>query len=243
MRQRWSRAEPPELVVHDAPSECAYLDGQLATLPMRLPARALSPTELDARLAAGDRRHGPFLYRPTCEACRACEAIRIPVAELTSKRAHRRILKRGDGILRAELGRPIVDAARLALYEKHKVERDLAIDSTTRLDARAYQAFLVDTCAHSYELRLFDGTHLVAVSIFDRGATAMSAVYCLWDPDYADLSVGTYAVLKQVELCRAWGITHLYLGLYVANNAHMSYKARFLPNERLIDGVWTRFDR
>ena len=37
------------------------------------------------------------------------------------------------------------------------------------------------------------------------------------------------------------GERHLYLGLYIADNVHMSYKSRFQPNERLIDGRWVRF--
>ncbi len=228
--------------MHDAPHRCPYLPDRDATLPMRLPARALGPEELDARLAEGDRRHGPFLYRPSCAPCVACEAIRLPVQELTSRRAHRRILARGDAVFRVELGPPLVDAARLELYEKHKRERDLVADSGARLDARGYRGFLVDSCAETYELRFYDGKTLAAVAVLDRGARAMSAVYCLWDPAYARLSLGTYSILKHVELCRRWDLTHLYLGLYIEDNPHMSYKARFRPHERRIAGAWIRFD-
>jgi arginine-tRNA-protein transferase len=35
----------------------------------------------------------------------------------------------------------------------------------------------------------------------------------------------------------------VYLGLYVAENAHLRYKAGFLPHERRIDGEWRRFHR
>ena len=52
-----------------------------------------------------------------------------------------------------------------------------------------------------------------------------------------------YSILKQVELCRAWGLRYLYLGLYVADCRSMAYKAGYLPHERLLDGEWVRFDR
>jgi arginine-tRNA-protein transferase len=48
-------------------------------------------------------------------------------------------------------------------------------------------------------------------------------------------------VLKQIGLCRQWGLRYLYLGLYVAGNRPWPYKARYTPHERLIDGAWQRF--
>lgn len=211
-------------------------------MPMRLPSRVLTPGELDARLAEGDRRHGPFLYQPTCADCAACEAIRLPVGEVRSRRAHRRVLQRGDRVFRTELGAPEVDDARLALYEKHKTLRGLASEPGRVLDRRGYEAFLVERCVPAFELRCFDGERLAAVTVIDRGEEALSAVYCLWDPDYAALGLGTYAILKQLELGARLGVRWLYLGLYIADNPHMSYKARFLPHERRIDGAWVRFE-
>ncbi len=208
---------------------------------MRLPSRMLSPVELDQRLAEGDRRHGAFLYRPSCDACAACEAIRLPVAELRSRRSHRRVLAKGDAVFRVELGPPVVDDARLALYEKHKALRGLSTEAGKTLDRRGYEAFLVERCVPSFEMRYFDGERLAAVAVVDRGREALSAVYCLWDPDYERLGLGTYSILKQVELARRMGLRWLYLGLYIEDNAHMSYKARFVPNERLVDGRWVRF--
>lgn len=208
---------------------------------MRLPSRMLSPVELDQRLAEGDRRHGAFLYRPSCDACAACEAIRLPVADVRSRRSHRRVLAKGDAVFRAELGPPVVDEARLALYEKHKALRGLSTEAGKTLDRRGYEAFLVERCVPSFEMRYFDGERLAAVAVVDRGREALSAVYCLWDPDYERLGLGTYSILKQVELARRMGLRWLYLGLYIEDNAHMSYKARFVPNERLVDGRWVRF--
>jgi len=209
---------------------------------MRLPSRALSPEELDRRLAEGDRRHGPFLYRPQCPGCRSCEAIRLPIASFSFTKSHRRVLRKGDAALSVEIGDPIADEERLALYDKHKRKRDLMSNSGEPLDLKGYEGFLVDRCVRSFELRYLHEGQLVGVAVTDRGASTLSAVYCLWDPDYARLSLGTYSILKQVELCRRWGMSHLYLGLYVQDNEHMRYKARFRPHERLVDGSWCSFD-
>lgn len=242
VQPRWTDRWPRELVVYDSPHPCPYIDGRQARLPMRLPSRALTPPELDARLAEGDRRHGPFLYRPRCPSCAACEAIRIPVRDFAFRKSHRRVLNRGDRTLRVEIGDPVADERRLALYDAHKRGRDLVSGSGEPLDLKGYEGFLVDRCVQSFELRYHLGDELIGVAVTDRGERALSAVYCFWDPAYAKLSLGTYSILKHVELGREWGVEHVYLGLYVGDNDHMRYKARFRPHERLVGGRWQRFE-
>lgn len=241
MHARWTGERPRELIVYDALHPCPYIEGQRARLPMRLPTRALAPDELDERLDGGDRRHGPFLYRPSCPDCQACEAIRLDVTDFDFTKSHRRVLRKGDRALTIEIGDPVADQERLALYDKHKRGRDLVSGAGEPLDLKGYEGFLVDRCVRSFELRYRHGDTLVGVAVTDRGEKSLSAVYCLWDPDYSHLSVGTYSILKQVELCRYWGMRYLYLGLYIGNNEHMKYKARFVPHERRIDGAWRRY--
>lgn len=231
---------PPELVVYDRPSRCPYLPGRVARMPLRLPARTLEPAELDERLALGDRRQGLVLYRTRCPGCQACEPIRIDVARFTPSRTHRRTLKIGDDALDLEVGVPTLERSRVDLYNKHKEGRGLA-DGQEPIDLDGYADFLVNTCCESVEFRYSVSDKLVGISIADRGAEGLSAVYCYYDPTYAHLSIGTYSILKQLEFCKQWGLRYLYLGLYIADSSTMRYKARFLPHERLIEGVWREF--
>jgi arginine-tRNA-protein transferase len=78
--------------------------------------------------------------------------------------------------------------------------------------------------------------------VCDRGKQSISAVYTFFDPLLKSDSLGTYSILKQVEYCAANRLKYLYLGYYVQNSPHMQYKSRFVPNERLIDGSWVRFE-
>lgn len=232
-------------IVYDELDRCPYLPGRVARLPLRVPARPLTPAELDGALDAGDRRQGVFLYRPTCPSCRACEAIRVPVLDFRPSATHRRILRRGDETFRVAIGTPVADEARAALYMRHKWERGLCTvdDADDRPDVDTYAAFLVETCCPSIEFAIWHGDRLVAVAVSDAGADALSAVYCCFDPDYSRYSLGTYAILKQWQYCLEQRMSHLYLGLYVEQSAHLAYKALFLPHERRIDGVWQRFER
>ena len=144
------------------------------------------------------------------------------------------------------LARPELDAERLRLYERHKRERGLSAPGAAPIRPQAYRRFLVDTCVDSYELRYLHEGQLIGVAIVDRGESALSAVYCCYDPSAASalkLSLGTYSIMRQVALAQRWGLRYLYLGLYIADNASMAYKACFRPHERRIDGEWVSFER
>ncbi|HVJ15643.1 MAG TPA: arginyltransferase [Polyangiaceae bacterium] len=234
---------PPEVVVYDEPQTCPYLDGKTAVLPLRVPTRMLRASEFDQRLEQGDRRQGMFLYRTACPSCRACEPIRLDTETFTPNRSQRRVLARGDAELRVEIGTPVADARRVELYNLHKELRRLG-DSQTGIDLDGYREFLVMTCCDSFEMRYLDKSGaLIGVALVDRGSAALSAVYCYYDPSVPKVSLGTYSILKQIELCRSWNLRYLYLGLYIADCDRMRYKSRFLPHERLIDGRWVEYGR
>jgi leucyl-tRNA---protein transferase len=237
-----SDCDPPEWLVYDEPGPCAYLPGLTARLPLRLPLRPLDGDELARRLEAGERRQGLLLYRPSCPTCQRCQALRLDVQAFTPSRTQRRIWRRGDALLETRLGRPQVTPERVTLYNRHKVERGLLVHDE-RLDAAGYREFLVESCTETIELSYRYRGRLVGVGVADRARDGLSAVYYYFDPLYGRLSPGTYSILKQVALCREWGLRYLYLGLYVVGCAAMAYKATFFPHERLIDGTWQSFDR
>jgi len=233
--------QPPELIVYDREQPCPYLPNRISRLPLRLPSRPLSREELADRLERGDRRQGYVLYRPTCPKCRACEPIRLPVNDYELTNAQRRILKRGDQKLTVRLGPAVVDRRRVEIYNTHKLLRGLQ-DGQPPIDEDGYRDFLVASCCDTFELAYYQNERLIGVAICDRAADSLSAVYCCYDPAYQRFSIGTYSILKQLELCREWGLSYLYLGLYIADCETMIYKARFLPHERRLRGHWVRFE-
>ena len=235
-------ASPPELVVHDAPSPCPYLEDRTARLPLRLPVRRLRPRELDVRLAAGDRRQGLLLYRTACPTCAACEPIRIDVLAFNPGRTQRRIYRRGETEIETELGPLDATAEKVALYNRHKRLRNLT-SGERRIDLDAYTSFLGESCCDSFEMRYRVAGKLIGLAVVDRSSTALSAVYCYFDPSLEHLSPGVYSILKQIELCKRWGLRHLYLGLYIADCASMAYKRSYLPHERLLGGQWVTVER
>ncbi len=210
-------------------------------MPLRLPIRPLQPNEFDERLARGDRRHGVAMYTPSCPQCHACEPIRLRISDFVPSKTHRRTLNRGDRILSMEMGPPVLSQSRVQLYEKHLHERKLAFADHPPMTMSRYRGFIVDRFCDTFEIRLLLENKLVAVAVTDRGKKSLSAHYTFYDPTHSHLSLGTYAILKQVQLARARRMKFLYLGLYIEKNASMRYKTRFHPHERLVGGKWTRF--
>ena len=83
---------------------------------------------------------------------------------------------------------------------------------------------------------------LLAVSLTDVLSDGLSMVYSFFDPEMAERSLGTFMILDQIARARALGLPYLYLGYWVAGSRKMDYKARFLPQERLLAPGWVRVD-
>jgi arginyl-tRNA--protein-N-Asp/Glu arginylyltransferase len=234
---------PPEIVVRDEEDVCVYLPGRRARQPLRQPIRRLTAAEFDTRLAAGDRRAGSLLYNQACPSCAECQAIRVDVGAFAPSRSQRRAQAKGDGAVTVELGPIVVDDTRIALYRAHEHGRGLDHGGGPPIDALGYESFFAHSCVEGLEVRYLVGGELRGVAITDRGARSLSAVYTFWDPAYAALALGTYSILTQIALARAWDLDWLYLGLAVRENRSMAYKLAFMPHERRVGGAWQRFSR
>ncbi len=232
---------PPEVVVLDEAEPCTYLPDRTARQPLRMPIRFLSRSELDARLDAGDRRYGRFLYHQKCPKCRACEALRVDAPAFQPSRTQRRVKAKGDALFCVEVGPVVCDDERVELFSKHETDRGLRRRSEP-INLEGYARFLVDSCVEGFEVRYLRDGALCGVAIVDRGDDALSAVYTYYDPALEKASPGVYSILTEIELCRRWGLRWLYLGLYVEACKELAYKAQYLPHERRIEGVWTRFE-
>ncbi|WP_153555719.1 arginyltransferase [Roseimaritima sediminicola] len=229
------------IVIQDSLQPCPYLADQVARMPLQWPQRTYNAADVDAFLAAGYRRSGAFLYRTQCPRCQACEPTRVLVDEYQPSRSQRRVLRRGDRDLEVEVVPAMVDRRHIELFNLHRNQRGLG-GELEDIDQMSYRAFLVDTFCQTVEFQIKREGRLVAVAVTDVGHDGVSAVYTYFDPACSRYSLGTYAILKQLQWCRQMAAAYLYLGLYVAENPHLNYKAVYGPQQRLIDGVWQRFD-
>lgn len=229
------------VVVDATPHACPYLEGQRATLPLELPMDAVTPSEFDLLLEQGYRRSGPFVYRPRCGSCQACQALRVPVARFAPSRSQRSASRKNTDVM-VEVGAAQADARRVALYNRHKRMRGLD-QGEGSIDVRSYAQAYVESCTNTLEVRYLVDDELIALSILDVGKNSVSSVYHCFEPTESHRSLGVFSVCREIELCAEMGLDWYYLGLWVEDCARLAYKAQYHPHERLVNGVWHAFDR
>ncbi len=191
-------------------------------------------------MAKGFRRSGDKVYTPFCPACSACESIRIPASEFKPSKSQRRIETKGQKHFHVT-HTTMPEPGSYELYEKYinLRHKDGAMypPDESQFNSIAYCSWL-----KSIYINLWDGETLVGVAITDMLPTALSAVYTFFDPDYQDLSPGTFAILAQIKACSRYKREHLYLGYQVDRCNKMNYKSKFVPHERLSDGEWVKYE-
>ncbi len=224
------------------PHPCPYLPGQLAR-------NAVTEAHWshDIHVASelnrqGFRRSGEFLYRPQCEGCAACQALRIRVRDFRPSRSQRRVLQKNRDLRIVELGSIDNDAC-FELFQGYIDERH-AGGSMHPANREDYRRFLgrPPSEATGYAGVADPDNHLLAVLVYDRLDDGLSDVFSFYSQDAAARSLGTWMVLMSIELAREQGLPYVYPGFYIASCRKMAYKARFGAMEVLHEGQWQPFE-
>lgn len=226
-------------VFHTGEHACGYWPERSARDLVLDPRDARLPQLYPLALGWGFRRSGDIVYRPHCRGCRACVAVRIPVAEFAPDRSQRRCLARNADVVMRVLPAQRTDE-QLALYRRYLVARHPGggMDDHGGVE---FDQFLVGSWSQGRFLELRDGAshRLLAVAVTDLvGDDALSAVYTFYDPDARARGLGTLAILRQLQWARREGRRHLYLGYWIAGHDKMDYKRRFRPLEAFDGRGW-----
>lgn len=218
------------------PHSCSYLPEQEATTLFVDPRTPMSSGLYSQLSLLGFRRSGSHLYRPNCSNCSACIPARVPVDRFEAKRSQRRALRRNSDIEVRELD-DISGDEPFELYRRYIEERhhdgDMYPPSRDQ-----YQSFLSAEWGVTRFYGMFLEGRLVGVAVADLIDDGLSAIYTFYDPDLDDRSLGTFAVLWQIEATREMGLDYVYLGYWIKQCQKMAYKIQYRPLELYINGSW-----
>ena len=207
---------------------------------MATPSHLIDRNTYSDLVRAGFRRSGVFTYRPYCDACSECVPVRIPVALLEPNRSQRRALARHADLVAAQTSLAFHEE-HYALYQRYQAERHTG-GGMDRDNRDQYSHFLLQTHVDSRLIEFREGGVLRMASIMDMLPDGISSVYTFYDPQLPHASLGTYAILWQLLLCRELALPYLYLGYWIRGSRKMAYKANFRPLEGLFQGQWRRLE-
>lgn len=220
------------------PHDCSYLEGQQATTLFIDPRQKISP-ELYTHLSLiGFRRSGDHIYRPHCARCNACIASRIPVTAFKRSKSQKRVWRRNADI-RFEETDDIFDSQTFDVYCRYIRARHSDGDMFPP-DETQYRSFLNNGLGNTRYFRMMSNDELLGVMVSDQMQDGLSAIYTFYEPTEEARSLGTLAVLFQIELTKQLGLDHVYLGYWIQSCQKMNYKAKFKPLELLVGGQWQR---
>lgn len=232
-------ASAQQLAFYATPAhECSYLPERRAVTLFADPHTPMSNALYSDLARYGFRRSGAYVYRPRCQGCDACLAVRIPVAEFRPDRSQRRIWERNRD-LELTVREGTFEEEHFALYRRYTHARHpgggMDSDSPSQ-----YRQFLLSNWADTRFVEFRKDGRLLAVAVVDCLFDALSAVYTFFEPDERSRGLGVLAVLWQIGEARRLGLPWVYLGYLIEECPKMSYKVRYRPLEAFIKGSWQR---
>ena len=219
---------------------CSYLEDKEEQLLVFVDETQESNQHYDLLLGAGFRRSGEQIYRPHCPSCKACQSIRIPVKEFLPSRSQKRILKQNQDI-QVKLSRHN-KAEYYPLYERYINNRHQD-GSMYPASPQQYNSFISCNWNEPLYIEFYHREELVGVAITDELEQGLSALYTFFEPDLSNRSIGTLAILQQINTAREMNKEFLYLGYQVDDCTKMNYKNRFFPHQRFFANKWHQYSK
>lgn len=218
------------------PHPCSYLDDKQATTVFIDPDIAVDVSLYSELADLGFRRSGPHIYRPHCQACKACIAVRIPVHQFKASRTQRKIINRNKSLQVEEIDAIHNDEC-YDLYHRYISLRhsDGDMFPPTR---EQYESFLTKEMNSTHFFGFRDDSNLLAVAVTDQMDNGLSAIYTFYEPTMEKRSFGSFGILWQIEKAKSLGLDYLYLGYWIRDCQKMSYKTNFRPLQMLINQQW-----
>lgn len=216
---------------------CSYLPDQAARSQVAAPTHLIDTEIYGDLVQKGFRRSGLFTYRPHCDHCTACLPVRVDAAHFQPSRSQRRVWKRQPELAARTTGLRW-DDEHFELYQRYQMHRHPGAGMDDDMQTQ-YRQFLLTSRVDTrlVEFRDTDGK-LKMLSVIDVLPDGLSAVYTFFEPD-APGSLGTWAILWQIEQCRRLELPWLYLGYWIEESRKMTYKSAFRPQQLLRAGSWT----
>ncbi len=225
-----------------APSPCPYLAGQYER-KVFTHLIGHDAKDLNSQLSHGGfRRSQNIAYRPACDRCKACVSVRVQVADFEWSRSFRKTLTYNRDVS-TRIVKAKATSEHYSLFREYVDTRhsEGGMADMTVLD---FAAMIDETTAESkmVEFRLnassISNGELIGAALIDVLNDGYSMIYSFYSPSHVKRSLGTLMILDTIARAHAKAQKFVYLGYWISGSPKMSYKARFLPQQRLGPDGW-----
>ena len=190
----------------------------------------MSPGELDAYLDRAWFRMGQMIF--TCQfLCFGGELYsaiwtRLDLKKYRFRKSLKKLLKKNSKRFRVLVRRAIFNDEKEMLYQEHKARFEGYIADTLRESLHGEAKYNI---YNTWEICVYDGNRLIAVSFFDIGGNSIASIMGLFDPSYSKHSLGFYTMLLEIIVGQQNEKVYYYPGYVVPGYQRFDYKLRIGP--------------
>lgn len=215
---------------------CSYLDNKWATTLFADPKYQIDADLYSKLSRLGFRRSGKHYYRPSCAACNACIAVRIPVEKFQISRSQKRNYSKNQD-LQVNITPPVFKQDHFRLYQRYINERHHDGDMYPPT-LNQYETFLLEARETTFFAEILLNQKIIGVAVTDILNDGLSAIYTYFDPTLHKRALGVFSILWQIEEAKRRNLPYLYLGYWIKGCGKMSYKINYRPLEVFIKDHW-----
>jgi arginine-tRNA-protein transferase len=199
----------------------------------------LLPEELDAYLARGWYRMGQSIFTThyLCFGEQFFSAIwiRLELGGHAFSKSQRKLMRRNGQRFRVHYQPAEINREKELLYQRYRRQFRGTLAPNLQeslLDGEEFNIY------QTLECQILDGDQLVGLSFFDLGRDSAASIMGVYDPNYADFSLGYYTMLLEIAYCLEQGLQYYYPGYVVPGYDRFDYKLRIGPVEYLNLEQW-----
>jgi len=235
MNEELDLLNPPSTDFSMLDYDCAYIPTNKVRMNYKYVSRA-NKRFTTAVIARGWRRFGKYFFHPVCHGCSECKSIKIDAQNYHYTKSQKKSIKR-NADTQIIVQKPSLSQAHIDLYNKyHEFKHQKDNWSHRNISQKEYHENFVDGAFDfGKEVLYIKDNKLIGVDLIDVLDDGISSIYFYYDPDYANLSLGTYSLLYQVKLANILELRWIYLGYWVDGCKAFAYKTNFKP-QKILDG-------
>ncbi len=213
--------------------ECSYFDEEVSDIRYRY-LHSCTKDDYQNMLEHGWRRFGKMHFVPECKYCQKCISMRIDVKNYKFSHSEKRVFKKNLDT-KLYIQAPSLTLDHLRLYDKYHFHMSKKKNwPYSSIEPAEYdRSYVQGKADYTKEFLFVKDEKLIGVALVDILSKSISAIYCFYDHDYEDLSIGKFSILVQIKIAKELNIPYIYLGYWIKEHFSMGYKEAYKPFEIL----------